>query len=76
MQVLPFNICNVDTSFSSRLTVTQKSKCDIIASRMNRKMSSAIFTDVDVVLIVTTKHNIVAQVFKDSIGIWVVVGYC
>ena len=32
--------------------------------------------DVDVVLIVTPKHNIVARVFKDSIGIWVVVGYC
>ena len=25
----------------------------------------------DVVLIVTPKHNIVAQVLKDSIGIWV-----
>ena len=32
--------------------------------------------DVDVVLIITPKHNVVTQVFKDSIGIWVVVGYC
>ena len=34
------------------------------------------FTYDDVVLIVTPKHNIVAQVFKDSIGKWVVIGYC
>ena len=32
--------------------------------------------DVDVVLIVTPKHKIVTQVFKDQIGIWVVVGCC
>ena len=30
----------------------------------------------DVVLIVTPKHNVVTQVFKDSIGILVVIGYC
>ena len=32
--------------------------------------------DVDVVLIITPKHKKVTQVFKDSIGIWVVVGCC
>ena len=34
------------------------------------------FTYDDVVLIVTPKHNIVAQVSKDSIRKWVVIGYC
>ena len=32
--------------------------------------------DVDVVLIITPKHNVVTQVFRNSIGIWVVEGYC
>ena len=35
------------------------------------KCHTAVFTYVDVVLIDTPKHNIVAQVFKGSIGIWV-----
>ena len=43
---------------------------------MNRKMSHSRITYDDVVSIVTLKHNIVAQVLKDSIGIRVVVGYC
>ena len=42
---------------------------------MNRKCHTAVFTYDDVVLIVTPKHNIVAQFMKDSTGIWVVVRY-
>ena len=38
---------------------------------MTEKCHTAVFTYDDVVLIVIPKHNIVAQVFKDSIGIWV-----
>ena len=41
-----------------------------------KQCHTAVFTCDDVVLIVTPKHNIVAQVLKDTIGIWVVVGYC
>ena len=41
-----------------------------------KKCHTAVFTYDDVVLIVSPKHNIVTQVLKDSIGIWVVVGYC
>ena len=68
MQAQPFKIYNVDTSFENRL--------EVIAKRMNRKCHTAVFTYDDVVLIVMPKHSIVAQVFKDSIGIWVVVEYC
>ena len=35
------------------------------------KCHTAVFTYDDVVLIVTPKHNVATQVFKDSIGIWV-----
>ena len=39
MKAQPFKIYDVDTSFESRLAMTQNSKKEIIANRMNRKMS-------------------------------------
>ena len=41
-----------------------------------KKCHTAVFTCDDVVLIVTPKYNIVAQVSKIQLGYRVVIGYC